>query len=184
MKRPIRIGIMIGSDSDLPQCILGFKYLAIYIAAGIVEVVIVITNSIHRNTEEVLANLREYKDQVDFWIVGAGWANHLTGTVDAYLRYTLKNNHIKIVGVAFEDVKNEANTRAAVDSIIRVPGTQVIYPEYFVPGEKGFFQACQHIVEDHQKFKPIELKPAKGQKKRSFDQAVIAAEEEKLRQAA
>lgn len=76
-------------------------------------------------------------------IIGAGKANHLTGTVDAYLRNTLKNGHVRIIGVAFEG-ENEEDNRAAIGSITHVPGTHVIYHSFF--GADGFADACRFAV--------------------------------------
>ena len=119
---PIRIGIMIGSDSDLRQCRDGLQWLSeLSPTHAVVEVVI--TNSIHRNTMSVLDNLEDYL--VDAWIIGAGMANHLTGTADAYLRYALKRK-TPVIGVAFEG-KSLEDVEAACLSIEKVPGTQVIF---------------------------------------------------------
>ncbi len=140
------IGIMIGSDSDLPQCYEGLKYLKEAEKKGIVEVVAVITNSIHRNTEETLKNVLLYSAKVDVWIVGAGWANHLTGMVDSYLRYTMKNNRVRVIGVAFNSSNDEKNL-AAILSIEQVPGHQVDFDRQNCFGKDGFLFACKLATE-------------------------------------
>lgn len=143
------IWVMIGSDSDLPQCTKGFEYLLSAQQEGRASVDKVITASIHRNTEDVLQILSTAaswaaRKELDVLIIGAGWANHLTGTSDAYLRNTLHDKNITIVGVAFEDKKTPANTAAAILSITQVPDTQVVFKGV---GESGFLDACEYAVE-------------------------------------
>jgi len=170
-----RIGVMIGSDSDLPQCLMGLKYIEEAQKKGMCEVLIIITNSIHRNTEEVLENLRLYSHQLDAWIIGAGWANHLTGTCDAYLRYTLKNTNTRVFGAAFKDKSSRHNMAAAL-SITCVPGTQVIYNEHYV-GQTSFCDACIQAVEsDYNVLPPIKVGAAKVVVTRSLEQAIQATQ--------
>lgn len=138
-----RIGIMIDSDSDLAQCSEGLEFLKKAEESGLAKVVAVITNSIHRNMKIVLQNLTIFTPMVDVWIIGAGAANHLTGTCDAYIRYQLKNDFVAVVGVAFEDKKNPLNTRAAWLSMAQVPGTQAILHLRGLVGEEAFFDACR-----------------------------------------
>jgi len=167
-----KIGIMIGSDSDLPQCLAGLNYLKEAQKKGLCDVVIIITNSIHRNTEEVLENLRMYSHLLDAWIIGAGWANHLTGTCDAFLRYTLKNTATRVFGVAFRDDNNAGNNLAACLSITRVPGTQVIYNKKNI-GETSFFDACLKATEsDFADLPPIKIGAPKPAVKRTLEQAI------------
>jgi len=87
--------------------------------------------------------------KIDVAIVGAGWANHLTGCCDAYLRFTLRSTDFSVVGVAFDDPKSEQHTQAAILSITEVPGSQVIYKDkegVFI-GSNGFLRACQFAVQ-------------------------------------
>lgn len=149
MKR--RIGIIVGSDSDLPQCRLGLLFLKRAVDDGEVEILGgVRTMSVHRNLPEVLRYLEHGNkfNDVDVIIAGAGWAAHLPGIIDAYLGYALGNRRITIIGVAFEDVKEPIHTEAATLSISEVPGTRVIYrdeEEQFI-GYEGFLRACQYAV--------------------------------------
>lgn len=148
-----RIMVVVGSDSDLPQCAQGLAYLQELSGLSLVPDPMVLTMSIHRNTDDVLLFLRERheKQDVDVLIVGAGWANHLTGTCDAYLRHTLRNNTIVVVGVAFEDQYSDIHTLAAKLSMTQVPGTQVVYKDdlcqIFVGGE-GFSRACRFATDN------------------------------------
>ena len=140
------IMVIVGSDSDLSQCGAGLELLQEFEARGIVSVICVYTTSVHRNTEALFELLKEIHvgQDVDVIIAGAGWAAHLPGMTDAYLRYTLVNTRTVVVGVAFEDVSNEQHTKAAQLSISEVPGTQVVYRDQagqFV-GEEGFRRAC------------------------------------------
>lgn len=167
-----RIGIMLGSDSDLKQCGPGLKLLKGAERDGKAEVVIVITNSIHRNTKNVLVNLEIFTPKVDVWIIGAGMANHLTGTADAYLRYFLQDDRVPVIGVAFQG-KTDEETQAAILSIQQVPGTQVIFNGAYV-GENGFLSACRKAIEDD--LPPIKVPNPKPMGLRNLDQAIEAAE--------
>ncbi|MFH1866621.1 MAG: AIR carboxylase family protein [Patescibacteria group bacterium] len=169
MKR--RIAIIVGSDSDLSQCSPGLEYLKRAVEAGSIEVVDVITASIHRNTDKVLDLCRRLSGLVDVVIVGAGWANHLTGTVDAYLRYTLKNDQLVVVGVAFADPDNTVHTEAAKLSISEVPGTWVVFNNYV--GRYGFFEACMFAVSAD--LPVIKLKKPKLLKRRTLVKAIEVA---------
>jgi phosphoribosylcarboxyaminoimidazole (NCAIR) mutase len=122
-------------------------------------VVAVITNSIHRNTGEVIGNLAEFTDGVDIWIVGAGMANHLTGTSDAILRYKMGDMRVPVIGVAFQG-KTPEQTQAAIISIQQVPGTQVIFDDYV--GPVGFYRACKRAVEGNfPAIKAVQDKPVR-----------------------
>ena len=142
MKR--KIAVIVGSRSDLAggQCAEGLRVLQNAETEGTVEVIGVFAYSLHRNTEATLALLKELSTRgVDVIIVGAGLANHLTGTVDAYLRNEIGDMHAVVVGVAFEDHQYAERTRAAVESILYVPGTQVVFDNYV--GATGFTRACR-----------------------------------------
>lgn len=146
-----KVAVLIGSKSDLGQCFPGLKVLAQAEKDGKIQVRPVQIASIHRNTDFVLGLLTEWskKKSADIVITGAGWANHLTGMCDAYLRYTLHDDRIVVLGVTFEDPKNFNHTQAAILSVSEVPGTQVVFssrsPNYFV-GAEGFEDACKRAV--------------------------------------
>lgn len=166
-----KIAVMIGSDSDLPQCVTGLKYLAEAKEKGLVKVVEVITNSIHRNNKLVQRNLSSLAQQnIDVLIIGAGMANHLTGTCDAFLRYELENDRIIVVGVAFAG-KNEIETRIACDSIKYVPNTQAVFNDFV--GAQGFFRACEFAVK--RELPKIELKRPKPAIIRTLEDALEEA---------
>jgi hypothetical protein len=111
----------------------------------LIEVPVFLVVSIHRNTPVVLQQLTAWSkyNYIDVLIAGAGMANHLTGICDAYLRYTLENDHIVVVGVAFSH-ENPMNTKAAIMSITQVPGTQVVFDDFV--GLYGFHRACVFAV--------------------------------------
>lgn len=142
------IWVMIGSDSDLTQCLAGLNYLDTAVEGGLAVVDKVVTNSIHWNTDKVLEYAKAaIAAGVDVIVTGAGMANHLTGTLDAYLRRTLRAATPVVVGVAFESSK-DPGSQAAMLSISRVPATQVIYVDFdgqFV-GTDGFLRACVEAV--------------------------------------
>ncbi len=85
-----KILVMIGSDSDLPQCAQGLRFLDEADVVGAAKVKAVITASIHRNMDEVREHLWNM-DDIDVLVTGAGMANQLTGADDAYLRYMVRN---------------------------------------------------------------------------------------------
>ena len=173
-KRAVRrIAIMIGSLSDLPQCIKGLEYLKVLVGRGEVIVVEIIVNSIHRNLDQVMFNLKRLEQHVDVLIVGAGWANHLTGMVDALLRYKMQNDRIVVVGVAFTDEQNHAHTQAACLSITEVPGTQVVFKGYV--GTEGFLDACVFAAEGA--LPMIKLPKAKRVEYLQLDEAITLGEE-------
>lgn len=176
-----KIGVMIGSESDLPQCIKGLEFLENATAYTQIQFAHFDINSIHRHTPLVLDTLKAYdqecdfKEGVDVLIVGAGMANHLTGCVDAFLRHTLRNHWIRVYGVAFEDEKNPENTKAAVLSITQVPGTNVIFRDYV--GSEGFYRACKDAVNDD--LQPIELPPSKPYFRWNLQKAISMAYKKK-----
>ncbi len=141
-----KIGVMVGSISDLPQCEEGLKLLREAEDAGKVEMIVFCVNSIHRNTEDALKNLHDYTliFGVERWIIAAGMANHLTGTCDAFLRYGM-NSEVPVFGAVFQtkDDVGEINFQTACRSITQVPGHQVVFdPDYPL-----FADACYKAIE-------------------------------------
>jgi len=171
--RKVAIAILIGSDSDLAQCREGLSYLADLETRELAEVVGVWTASIHRNTDEVLDGLADLaqREVVDVLIAGAGWANALTGTCDSYLRYSLDNDRIVVIGVAFEDKENPQHTQAAILSITEVPRNQVVFDDFV--GAEGFLKACRFAVEGE--LPKIKLPEAKSVVRRSVREALEQA---------
>lgn len=149
----------------MSQCQNGLEFLKKHQNdhPGEIEIVGVYVRSQHRNTLDTQELLRELTAmEVDVAIIGAGWANHLTGCCDAFLRYTLKNDRLVVIGVAFEDKENERHTSAAFLSITEVPGTQVIFEDDDFPniGPLGFSRACVCAVDNElPKLKLPEPKP-------------------------
>ncbi|MFA4819164.1 MAG: phosphoribosylaminoimidazolesuccinocarboxamide synthase [Patescibacteria group bacterium] len=165
-----KIAVIVGSKSDLTQCADGLAFLAQSVNKDKVEVVGITVASIHRNTNAVLKILRSLCDlDVDAIIIGAGWANHLTGTCDAYLRYTLGDDKMAVIGVAFEDENNIDHTKAAILSITEVPGTQVVFNDYV--GSAGFLKACEFAVNEN--LPEVSLKPGKSVEEFSLPEALL-----------
>ncbi|MEA3463963.1 MAG: hypothetical protein U9R14_02730 [Patescibacteria group bacterium] len=150
-----KTGIIIGSLSDLDQCLRGFEYLIKMVEKKLAEVYWVDASSQHRHTLIIQSILAQYSmvpagEKIDALIMGAGWANHLSGCADSFLRYTLQDGDITVIGVAFEDPENLTHARAAILSSSEVPGNQMILENdkgESLVGEKGFLWACQHAVE-------------------------------------
>jgi len=130
-----KIAIIVGSKSDLSQCGLGLSLLKKYQEEkNDFEVVGIYVRSQHRNILETQELLRELSNmKVNVAIIGAGWANHLTGCCDAFLRYTLKDDRLVVIGVGFSDPENEAHTKAAILSMT---------DGFVLAGENGFTSAC------------------------------------------
>lgn len=174
-----RIVVMIGSDSDLKQAHKGLECLYQCEREGLVIIEKVYTNSIHRNTLLVLWRLfmiwafSRFVKKIDCIIIGAGMANHLTGTCDAFLRNGLRDDKIVVIGVAFAG-KNWDETLAAIVSIQQVPGTQVMFDQTTHVGTEGFLYACKQAVGGE--LKRIDLKPVKPGVQRSLAEARAAAE--------
>ncbi|MDO8667694.1 MAG: AIR carboxylase family protein [bacterium] len=136
----IRILVIVGSKSDLPQCKDGLAELTKQVSQGLAEVTVLVM-SCHRHTEKLLARLRMVSatDSVDFIIAAAGKAAALPGVADSYLRYELKNDKVRVIGVAFTSGNDNTDNLAAALSITQVPGTQVIFAGQ---GPEGFLFAC------------------------------------------
>ncbi|MFA5644568.1 MAG: AIR carboxylase family protein [Patescibacteria group bacterium] len=175
-----KIAIILGSKSDLiwpaGQCFGGLLFLTDFPE---IEVTVHIRSQ-HRNTLDLQQVLKELSDnKVDVIIAGAGWANHLTGCVDAFLRYELKNDFTRVIGVAFEDKNNERHTQAAILSITEVPGTQVIFRKEFI-GDHGLYRACQLAVSPELDDLPaIKLPTAKPPEDLSLAEALALSREPK-----
>lgn len=156
MEKKRKIAVIIGSKSDLSQCGRGLKVLEE--CSQLVDIVGVYVMSQHRNTLELQDLLKTLVSmEVDVIITGAGWANHLTGCCDAFLRYTLRDDKVVVIGVAFEDITSEKGSvrdkhnRAAVLAMTEVPGTQVLFDfhdfdligDLAYTGVDGFANACK-----------------------------------------
>ena len=175
------IAVVIGSRTDLKQCGPGLRLLQEAAAAGEIELYggAVIVSSVHRMNNETIGlvgELNGLERKPDAIIVGAGMANHLTGTVDAKLRYDLQDGDISVIGVAFEDTADHVNTSAAILAIERVPGTQVIFcdetDDPFV-GLDGFTRACEHAVNGE--LPEITVPDKRSQERIPLDEAIAAS---------
>jgi hypothetical protein len=173
-----KILVIIGSDSDLPECRRGLEALKAAAERQDIEVPEVLTMSVHRNTLPLFSELERLHKQnaVDIIITGAGWANHLTGMVDAYLRYTLGDDRITVVGVGFEDKQNVRHTQAAELSMSEVPGTQVSFGDSLGSyiGEGGFFRACENAISGQ--FPAIKSPSPRAAKRRTLQEAIANIE--------
>lgn len=178
-----KIAVIIGSVNDLPQCLKGLNLLKEAENKGEIEVCLYVS-SIHRNHDETITLVKSLQASgINFIITGAGCANHLTGIVDSYLRYELRDDKIIVIGVAFEDEEDAENTRAAILSMTRVPKTQVIFKEknlMFI-GSGGFYSACRLATTCSQTQK-ITLPEKKSTFIFSLDDALFKATEIALRQ--
>jgi len=179
MKKRRTIAIIHGSDSDLDQMLEGLEYLFAKVVAGLADVLWVDCTSQHRHTPLVEENLKAYHEAPvelcpDVLIIGAGWAAHLPGCSDAFLRYTLQDDQIVVYGVAFEDLKCPRHTQAAELSITEVPGTQVVFKGI---GSAGFLQACIDAVKED--LPTIVLKDAPESHRRNLHLAINEAKKKR-----
>lgn len=172
-----RIVIILGSRSDLKQCLKGLLWLQEQVDLGNIVFDIVYVRSQHRHTEQLqwLLNsfqLAEGDAAVDVIIAGAGWAAVLPGCIDAYLRYHLQNTSIRVIGVAFW--AGLVKTLAAILSITQVPGTQVRYARWW--GSRAFLNACKMAVE--QPLWKIQAKSAPSTEDLNLERAIELASQQ------
>ena len=164
MQEPRRIAIMCGSDSDLWQFVPGLEYLQVLEKKGLVTLLGIDPVSIHRRTLTALSILFEYArmpihQRPHFIITAAGWANHLSGCTDAFLRYTLADESIVVIAVAMEDPKDYKHTVAAITSTSEVPGIQAIHTNdagKALVGSEGVLWACGYAA--HGQFPTLKAK--------------------------
>lgn len=140
----LRLAVIFGSKSDLGQCTLALQYLER--SSLKVEIIGVYVRSWYLNMEDCRQLLRELKAQdIDVIIAGSSGTNHLAACCDAYLRNTLHDTKITVIGVALKNEKGERPSKKDLLSISEIPETQVIYYNLgraFIGGH-GFLRACQ-----------------------------------------
>lgn len=151
LRKPIRVAIFLGSKSDLSQCVEGLKIFRRAIMNGSVEIVrvvergYIIINSIHRHHQTAVINLKKLVAMgVDVIVVGAGKAAQLPGMLESILRYEMRDNHVRIIAVAFKGKTRKSN-QAALRSIDEVPGNQMIFTVRH-HGRKGFTAAIRKAI--------------------------------------
>ena len=181
MNQKRRIAVLVGSDNDLvSQGYAGIAFLAKEALAGRIELLGVETMSVHGVHDEWREYLgeRHARQDVDIIIAGAGMAAHLPGMTDAVLGHALKDQLINVVGVAFEDRKDDINTRAAELSIDRVPGKRLVCSDAdgLFTGPNGFLRACQFAVWGE--FGPLGLPTPRKRESRTISEALRFIEDE------
>jgi phosphoribosylcarboxyaminoimidazole (NCAIR) mutase len=172
--------VIVGSDSDLPQCIEGLKYLLGAEERGIVKNHGVYTLSCHRHGPKLRRALKKFArlPGVKVIVAAAGMAAHLPGICDSELRYAMENVDVYIIGVAMAG-KTEIACTAALTSISQVPKTQVIFrrdergSQFF--SDHGFFLACVRSVEEE--LPPLHLPAPVPSHKRTVRGALRKAEQ-------
>ncbi|MFA4999944.1 MAG: AIR carboxylase family protein [Patescibacteria group bacterium] len=178
MKRKRKIAVILGSKSDLKQCYDGLLFLKEFEESVLKNTTIkVYIRSVHRNTLSLFDLLKKLSlSGTDVIITAAGWANHLSGCTDAYLRYTLRATKPVVVGVSLQDDDYPKHTHAAMLSVSEVPGTQVIFADeggQFI-GPNGFFRACQFAT--MRQLPEIKLPEPKEIADLNLDEALIMAQ--------
>ncbi|MFZ2192630.1 MAG: hypothetical protein WAV31_00090 [Candidatus Moraniibacteriota bacterium] len=135
-----RIATMSGSSNDLWQMILMHEFLLEETRKGRIENLGHFTNSIHRHPKKTRNVLNDLIGKVDALLVGAGWANQLTGCANALLRNEFEDDYIVVYGFAIEDPENLIHTQTAVRSITELPSSEVVFNNYV--GEEGCLRAA------------------------------------------
>lgn len=170
-----KVGVMLGSESDFAQCYQGLQSL-INAANDDYITLRIFTDSIHRDHDGTIKNLTDFSAaEYDFIIVGAGKAAHLPGMVDSYLRYTLRDDRTVVVAVAFENRGDPQDTMAAIYSIDKVPGHQMVFNRDKYIGPDGFTNACRFVLEHEPP--AITLPKAVPAREWSWEEALKRAEE-------
>ena len=149
-----RIALIAGSKTDYWQMIDGLEFLIKMRNENKIELFKVNPASQHRRPLTVQSILFEYskmpKDKKPHFIItSAGWANHLSGCCDAFLRYTLGDDSIVVIAVAMKDPENEAHTLAAITSTSEVPGKQVVFTDengFPLAGPDGYLWAAKYAA--------------------------------------
>jgi phosphoribosylcarboxyaminoimidazole (NCAIR) mutase len=179
MTEPIKIAIMIGSRSDLKQCVEGLKLLKDAVAKGRVKMIQfrrgkdVAINSIHRHRKKTVLNFKKaVKMRADVILAGAGKAAHLPGIIDSVGRHELRDDHTRIIAVAFKG-KTKKSNQAALRSIDEVPGNQMIFTVR-QHGSKGFTTAVRKAIKGN--FPSIKLPDPIPDEYFSFDEAIAIGE--------
>ncbi len=137
----MRIEIVLGSESDLPQTVEGRQF--IHDAKGVESHLHII--SCHRNPEALRNYAQSLPDNCVI-VAAAEKATALPGMLKAWLNHFGKSN-IPVIGVALKGNTPEADTAARL-SIEELPGTPIVLNygrAYF--GREGFTIACLHAVE-------------------------------------
>lgn len=156
---PVKLDLVVGSESDLPQVQPAIDWLNGEIAVGKVQPRFHII-SCHRHPEE----LRRYAEKlhVDVVVAAAGKAAALPGVLKAWLNHFGRIN-IPVIGVGL-DGQDEADKLAARLSIEQLPGKPVLLngegEAYY--GPEGMVAACRAAVEHE--FLPIKKGPVKPAK--------------------
>lgn len=138
----LKIGVVIGSRSDLKQCDKGLHMLTESQREGLIDLDVNII-SCHRNSGVLSAYAQ--LTQNDLIVAGAGMAAALPGILQALLKASGKKT--RVLGVAFTG-KNFHETMAARLSIEELPGKPVILDSkgQAFSGPDGFASACDLAV--------------------------------------
>ena len=154
----VRVDVVLGSRSDLPQAIAGIEVLE---DNPFVTFRVHIC-SCHRNPDELRTYASELasRREADVVVAGAGMAAQLPAVLKAHL-CDLGADDIPVIGVAFEDT-NKDNTLAAQLSIKAVPGRPVEVDSNgkVYTGSSGMVTACKSAAFDEFLPKRISKKPA------------------------
>lgn len=150
-----KILIIVESSDDLYQCWEGLKLLKRVEDEKCISVKVYIANQL-RHTERLqwlLKSLFTMGSPPDVIITCSGSSNLLTGGTDGFLRYSIKDYSIPVIGVGIMD---DINNRAAYVRMACTKDTQAIIKDengIAFMGRPGFFQACIFALKG--KFKKI-----------------------------
>jgi phosphoribosylcarboxyaminoimidazole (NCAIR) mutase len=135
-----KIGIVVGSKSDIPQLTAGLQILN-ESADYRVDVF-----SCHRNFSQLADWTEGCLSEKDVIIACAGMAAHLPGWIKSKL-CAMDRPELPVIGVALEG-KTQEDDFAAITAISRLPGQPVEMDDDGQPyfGPEGFARACQAAV--------------------------------------
>lgn len=139
-----RVVVVIGSESDKPQCETGLRYLADTIGRENVAWHVI---SAHRNPDDLRNFAQRRCGGADVVITGAGWFAALSGDLAGWINRF--GYYIPVVGVGFQvsgdDQATIANNTAALLSASTLPGKPVILRENGST-YTDFYEACVRVV--------------------------------------
>lgn len=154
--RTLKVEIVVGSKSDLPQLEAGLRFLTLGRPARHRVTVM----SCHRNQSELVRFVTEELVKADVVIAAAGKAAQLPADIKVKLCLA-GYPEIPVIGVALRGATIE-DDRDAIGSIRGLPGQPVEMHENGEPyfGVEGFNDACLSALRDEFLPRTIEPKPA------------------------
>lgn len=132
-----KVAVIMGSDKNLGQCCQGLALLKKAILDNTIEFKDIVTASANSDIGALFAHLTNLAaTECDVIIADAEVANRC----DSFLRYTLRNAKVAVIGVVFMD-ENPHRTIATTLNMREARHSSVLFDKEYV-GENGFLKAC------------------------------------------